>query len=300
MRFVETIDTRFESPLITVYDYRCEGAEPGLLLGEVVFDAPCIVFPRRGVFRRHEGRRAVVGDPNHVLFFDAGAPFRIGYPAGGGDESTFLLLKEVFLADLLRAHDPRFEDARGVRCPIDRTPSDSSLYLQHRAILRGCREKGVDGFALEEGVVRLARDSIAAAFRLVGVVDPPVREKTRRVHRETAESLKAVLGGRYRETLSLDDLARIVHSSPYHLCRLFKKETGMTIHRYRTRLRLRESLERVLDGAGSLTDLALDLGFSSHSHFTDAFRREFGLSPTRLREIASLRLVASLESRLVA
>ena len=57
----------------------------------------------------------------------------------------------------------------------------------------------------------------------------------------------------------------------------------MPIHRYLTQLRLRSSLERLADGANDLTALALELGFSSHSHFTDAFRREFGHAPSRDR-----------------
>ena len=57
----------------------------------------------------------------------------------------------------------------------------------------------------------------------------------------------------------------------------------MPLHRYLTRLRLRAALERLAGGANDLTALALDLGFSSHSHFADAFRREFGRTPSAVR-----------------
>jgi AraC-like DNA-binding protein len=49
------------------------------------------------------------------------------------------------------------------------------------------------------------------------------------------------------------------------------------------RLRLRASLERLAAGAVDLTALALELGFSSHSHFTDSFRKEFGCTPSAIR-----------------
>jgi AraC-like DNA-binding protein len=55
-----------------------------------------------------------------------------------------------------------------------------------------------------------------------------------------------------------------------------------SFHRYLTRLRLRAALERLPD-ASDLTALALELGFSSHSHFTDAFRREFRRTPSEAR-----------------
>jgi len=60
-------------------------------------------------------------------------------------------------------------------------------------------------------------------------------------------------------------------------------------HRYRHRLRLRAALVRIADGETNLSELALDLGFSSHSHLTDAFRLAFGLSPAESRKALDLR-----------
>jgi AraC-like DNA-binding protein len=78
-------------------------------------------------------------------------------------------------------------------------------------------------------------------------------------------------------------MARAVHASPFHLARIFQQRTGVPVHRYLTQLRLRAALERLADGADDLTALALELGFSSHSHFTDSFRREFGCAPSTVR-----------------
>jgi AraC-like DNA-binding protein len=77
---------------------------------------------------------------------------------------------------------------------------------------------------------------------------------------------------------------RAVHVSPFHLARIFQQQTGVPVHRYLTQLRLRASLERLADGEEDLTTIALELGFSSHSHFTDAFRREFGQPPSEIRK----------------
>jgi AraC-like DNA-binding protein len=70
---------------------------------------------------------------------------------------------------------------------------------------------------------------------------------------------------------------------------VFRHIVGVPIHRYLIRLRLRASLERLASvdepggAAWDLTGLALDLGYSSHSHFTDSFVREFGLTPSAFR-----------------
>jgi AraC family transcriptional regulator len=77
--------------------------------------------------------------------------------------------------------------------------------------------------------------------------------------------------------------------SPYQLCRAFKREFGDTLTAYRNRLRILSSLEAVSAGE-DLTTIALALGFSSHSHFTAAFRRVFGTVPSQLRALADRRI----------
>jgi len=65
-------------------------------------------------------------------------------------------------------------------------------------------------------------------------------------------------------------------------CRLV---TGASLHQYRDQLRLHAALNR-LEGGQDLTTIGLDVGYSSHSHFTAAFRRTFGHPPSRLRRLA--------------
>ena len=57
---------------------------------------------------------------------------------------------------------------------------------------------------------------------------------------------------------------------------------GAPVHQYLLRLRLAVALDRLDGGERNLSALALDLGFSSHSHFTTAFRRHYGLVPSAL------------------
>ena len=71
--------------------------------------------------------------------------------------------------------------------------------------------------------------------------------------------------------------------SPYHVAHVFREQTGLSVHRYLLRLRLAIALDLLAGGAMNLSALALDLGFSSHSHFSSVFRRSTGLSPTGVR-----------------
>src|SRR5262249_14364258 len=110
---------------------------------------------------------------------------------------------------------------------------------------------------------------------------------TRRDHTDRVEAAQQLLATRFRERLGLDEVAQHVHSSPFHLCRLFRRATGRSIGSYRMQLRLRESIVRVAEGRPDLTALAFDLGSTDHSHLSNAFRREFGISPSDFRRSAT-------------
>jgi AraC-like DNA-binding protein len=101
--------------------------------------------------------------------------------------------------------------------------------------------------------------------------------------REWIREAKTLLAARFDRRLALGDVARHLGLSPYYLCRTFRAFTGYTLHGYLNELRLRASLERLHERDDDLTGIALDLGFSSHSHFTSAFRRKFGITPSRFR-----------------
>lgn len=71
-------------------------------------------------------------------------------------------------------------------------------------------------------------------------------------------------------------------ASPAYLTALFSRLEGISLHQYLTQLRLARALVE-LPHVDDLTALALDLGFSSHSHFSFAFRRVFGCTPSQFR-----------------
>jgi AraC-like DNA-binding protein len=108
----------------------------------------------------------------------------------------------------------------------------------------------------------------------------------RPAHRDLADAAQAFLAREFARPLSLGDIADAVGASAFHLCRVFRAVTGVTLHQHREQLRLSAALERVEDG-DDLTVVALDLGYSSHSHFSAAFRRAYGRTPSSFRRGAT-------------
>ena len=92
-----------------------------------------------------------------------------------------------------------------------------------------------------------------------------------------------MIGRCLESNVSLDGLAATAHMSPFHLSRIFRERTGRSIHAYRTEVRLRASLGRIADGE-RLADVAAAVGFASHAHLTDKFRRAYGVGPREWRD----------------
>ncbi|HJQ35890.1 MAG TPA: AraC family transcriptional regulator [Thermoanaerobaculia bacterium] len=105
--------------------------------------------------------------------------------------------------------------------------------------------------------------------------------------RDDVVMAQALLAANYKKPIRLEAIARAVDLSPCHLCRLFKRMTGMHMHQYLNRLRLLAALERVVEPRPDFAEIAYEYGFSSHSHFAAAFRKELGLTPSQARRLAT-------------
>lgn len=115
--------------------------------------------------------------------------------------------------------------------------------------------------------------------------------------RELADAAKVMLSDSIDEPPSLIDLAARLDCSPFHLSRVFRTTTGLTLRGYIRRLRAALAADRLRRGEDDLTSLALDLGFCDHSHFTNSFRREWGVTPSRVRPAAGRRARQTQRSR---
>ena len=82
--------------------------------------------------------------------------------------------------------------------------------------------------------------------------------------------------------LSIDTLADRVFLSRYHFMRLFKEQTGSTVHQYVRQKRLLYAARLIREGVPAVR-AAADAGFNDYSVFHRAFRSSFGISPTDLK-----------------
>ena len=81
------------------------------------------------------------------------------------------------------------------------------------------------------------------------------------------------------EDLSIDTFAEEFYISKFHMMRLFKQETGRSIHDYLQERRLLHARDLIRQGV-SATDSCFQSGFRSYSSFTRAYAKHFGTTPT--------------------
>jgi AraC family transcriptional regulator len=153
--------------------------------------------------------------------------------------------------------------------------SGASARLQHAAsALWNLYQRGLhDGAEVEESAVGLLSLLFSASA---------VRVRTGSGHSNLIGAVKELIGPG-RERWSLTGIAAQLQVSPAYLTDLFRRHEGVSIARYQRRLRLSRALVE-LPHTADIAALALDLGFSSHAHFSTAFRATYGETPSRYRE----------------
>jgi AraC-like DNA-binding protein len=258
-------------PGFAVEEIRCGRlATPGWSVPEAG-SAYMLVFVRVGLFRRRVGGAEAVLDPTAGYWQRPGEEQQVAHPLGDGDVCTAITLSEELLAAL----------AGGVpTVPTAPVLTGDGLDLAYRALTTRAR-RGAGALELGERVARLAGAALARQLpERVASGRPATAAAHRRLADTTREALTAA-----PEPLTLRDLARLVGASPYHLSRVFQAETGLSLTRFRNRLRLRRALERLAAGESSLANIATDVGFADHAHFCRAVREQLGHTPAQLRSL---------------
>ena len=112
---------------------------------------------------------------------------------------------------------------------------------------------------------------------------PPEAElfctRQQRLAQERVERVIQLLRENLAEPPSLEELGRKVGCSPYYLSRIFSAQTGRTIPQFLRQLRLERAAELLRTGRYNVTEVALEVGYNSLSHFSQAFHEYYGCCP---------------------
>jgi AraC family transcriptional regulator len=249
---------------------------------------PIVALPLSPVWQVHGGRPRTLMTPNSAVFHHEGGEYRRERFLDRSYRCLFFFPSESLVRQIVAEEDERAADAETVRFPTSTAPVEGRVFALARRVagwLASGAGRDADGTDAAESLFDVLRPVVLAAFHR-GATRGRARPSTARARRELVEGAKALIAARVAEQLTMDAIATALHVSPYHLARVFRSETGYSIHAYRTNLRLREGLLRLTDRSSrDISSIGTDLGFSSHSHFTAAFRRVFAATPSRVRSL---------------
>jgi AraC-like DNA-binding protein len=231
-----------------------------------------LVFPREPVVIQHAGRAPVIADRARVMVYNQHQHYTRAAISPAGDRCEWFRFEAESILEARRDVAPgdRIERPFG---ELVHTRVDRALYLLARRAIAHTRGP-IDPMWLDEACLALLDRALHRAYD----ARPRVPSAA---HRELADAARREIARAFTGAWSLTELAASLGVSPFHLARVFRAVTGHTIHGYRTELRLRAAVERILDGE-PLAPLAFELGFSSHSHFTQAFRAAFEVAPSKI------------------
>ncbi|QND44971.1 helix-turn-helix transcriptional regulator (plasmid) [Rhizobium lusitanum] len=272
-----SIDLLLQTKTVTIRDVICDGACRHKSAEECAHSTS-LVYPYRGVFMRHVGRKDVVAEANQVLFFNREQEYRISHPIEGGDACIDVAIDETLLDELAPKDQAQTAEAlifRRQRRRIDPRAQALVALLRH-SLKRGAAET-LEAETLALTLVRrsLGERTSHAAGATIG------RQKL-------VDRAKLVLSSDLARRWTLADVANDVGVSPVYLTQVFQQVEGIPLYRYQLRLRLARALD-LLGEYDDLTALGLDLGFSSHSHFSAAFKQAYDRTPAEFQRLAHLR-----------
>lgn len=266
-----TSTTLLDSPTLNVRDIHCDGACRHRSATECA-TSTAIVFPYRGLFTRHLGRDDAIGEANQALFFNAGQGYSISHPVPGGDACLSLSLDDELMREIVPAS--KITSGPDIAFREQRARIDPSVQAIAAMLRHGLRSGSMEPLHGETLALTLIRSA---------VVDGRLPDRRRSVGKhKLVDRAKIALMADPGRRWTLAAIGKEVGCSPIYLTQLFQQVEGMPLYRYQLRLRLAKAMQD-LERYDDLTTLALDLGFSSHSHFSTMFRATFGDNPSSFR-----------------
>jgi AraC family transcriptional regulator len=269
-----TVHSLLKSATVTIRDTHCQGSCRHQSAEECTATTQ-LVFPYRGVYVRHLGNDQAVAEANQVLFFNATEGYRISHPVRGGDASLSLVISEPVLRELAPPTFLRGSATLAFRQQRRRIDTRAQVLV---ALL---------GHSLRHNIAEpLEAESLAFTLvqRALGLHTTHAAGAS--VGRQLlVDRAKLVLTSDLARRWTLSEIATEVRCSPVYLTQVFQQVEGLPLYRYQLRLRLARALD-LLAKYDDLTTLSLDLGFSSHSHFSAVFRQTYGRSPSEFRQSA--------------
>ncbi|NUP46979.1 MAG: helix-turn-helix transcriptional regulator [Catenulispora sp.] len=252
---MQTAVTLANRPGFSVHEVTCPGGHAGWSPSEE-HRQHRLVLIRRGRFRRSANGAEADLDRTTAYLAAPGEEERFAHPTGGDLCTSIEFSPELW--GQLPIGTAVYVDAR--------------MEFTHRRLLIAASTGDAD-YATAEELLKLV--GLAAGFTARSLATDDAL---------AAAARDAILSD-VPQAASLRSLADLLGVSPFRLSRVFSRRTGVSLTRYRNRVRVGRAMERLGDGETALADLAVELGFADQAHLTRTVRDHVGHTPVALRRL---------------
>ncbi|MFE8993847.1 helix-turn-helix domain-containing protein [Streptomyces collinus] len=230
-----------------------------------------VVLVRRGRFRRTAA--GVPADIDATLAY-VGVPGEeesFAHPSGGDHCTAISVAPELWRSMAGETAGPATQTVY----------VDPQLDLAHRRLLTAAARLGDVDYAVSEELLALLATAISRTVTGLALIGGASTGHDRSL---VVAAREAIAEG-HPASGTLFSLAELLGVSPYRLSRVFPRELGVSVTRYRHRVRIGRALDRLEAGESSLSVLAADLGYADQAHLTRTMRQYLGHTPTALRRL---------------
>lgn len=272
---VETL--LFQSQLVKVGAFMCSTEHPCFSTTKSL-DNDVFVLPQNPLWIRRNCGEYRFAEPGAILMHRAGSMLERRCMSDVGEKTYWFGVHPDVFVDALQRHALSTEQMGGALI------TDPQFRYRLALFLKRLERHPLDRLTIEEEVLTLFFEICdRRATQEKQCQKTALRTGVRQ--RRLVDKARAYLDAHLAESIGLETVAAEVGASLYHLCRVFRDQTGLTMHAYRTRQRLGLVVDRLVGGeTDNLAELALDYGFASHSHLSRVFQKQFGMPPSALRQ----------------
>jgi AraC family transcriptional regulator len=240
-------------------------------------DCLCVVIVRNGNFLFDLSKDSYDMHTGHVIIDKPNYEYQLRPSTGACSIFNFTDdCYHQFIDDLNLKYSFFFSNPNILSLLLKSTPETEYLHYQ---IMKNIRHAGK--LEMDNLVLGLLKQIVLTITN--NTIDDKVENSLKMHHLYTMERAKEYIHENFSSNISLYELSRHSHVSPFHFSRIFKKFTSFSPHQYLMNIRLKHAEMLLKNSSMPISEISFSAGFSSAEHFATTFKQKYKTNPTSYR-----------------
>jgi AraC-like DNA-binding protein len=267
----------YQSDFYKIIDFRCRCTNCITSKPEYS-DSFCISFVRKGNFLFNVFRNSLDAFNGCALVTKPGYEHTVTHTHSVPDQCSIFQFDSNFYSELTDQYDANgFFENNDLHSILVKT--NAELEFLHYNILK----LAIANFRNKLEIDQLVMEMIEKILERIYTYrqDSRINARLKKNHLITIERAKEFITEEFTNDISLMDIARYCHVSPFHFSRIFKTFTSYSPHQFLLSIRLKNAELLLRNTALPVADVAYTSGFNSVQYFTSAFRQKYNCPPSK-------------------